>query len=78
MNTPPTVTDLIVRTVNPELLDATVQSLPGAAAVVQGSWNGDTCRVRVFGDAGFLKFAIPHQGYGEIIGENPITGVSDD
>lgn len=66
-------TDLIVRTGNPELLDQTIQQLPGAAAVVDGSFNGDTCRVRVFGDPGFMRFAITNQGYGEIVGEEPVS-----
>ena len=65
-------TDLIVRTANPAMLDATVQQL-GAAAVVDGSWDGTVCRVRVFGDPGFLRFAISSQGYGEIVGEEPIV-----
>jgi len=61
-------TDLIVRTTNPDLLDRTVQQL-GAAVVVEGSFNGDTCRVRVFGDPGYIKFALANQGYGELVGE---------
>jgi hypothetical protein len=68
------VTDLIVRTVSPQDLDATVQALPGAAAVVvEGSFDGDTCRVRVFGDVGFLRFAMTQQGYGEIVGEEAVS-----
>ena len=66
------VTDLIVRTANPTLLDATVQQL-GAAAVVEGSYNGDTCRVRVFGNPGYIKFALANQGNGELVGEEPVT-----
>lgn len=64
----PEVIDLIVRTANPGLLDTTVQQL-GAAVIVDGSYNGDTCRVRVFGPTGYLKFALANQGYGEVIGE---------
>jgi hypothetical protein len=62
-------TDVRVRTTNHEWLDQTVQQLPGiAAVVVDGSWDGDTCIVRVLaGDPGFLKFAITNQGYGEVI-----------
>lgn len=59
-------TDITVRTRNPEMLDQTVQQL-GAAVVIDGSWNGDTCQVRVFGDPGFIKFAITNQGYGEVV-----------
>ncbi len=66
------VTDLIVRTRAPEQLDGIVQQL-GAAVVVDGSYNGDTCRVRVFGPPGYLRFAITNQGYGEIVGEEPVT-----
>lgn len=59
--------DIIVRTVNPDALDLTVQQL-GAAVVVEGSWNGDTCIVRVLaGDPGYIKYAIATQGYGEIV-----------
>lgn len=56
--------DITVRTANPEALDATMQGL--GAVVVEGSWNGDTCTVRVLGDPGFVRFAIKQQGYGEI------------
>ena len=65
-------TDLIVRTRNPEMLDRTVQQL-GAAVVVEGSFNGETCRVRVFGPPGYLKYAITNQGYGEIVGEEKVS-----
>ena len=62
-------TDIEVRTTNPKALDDTVQQLPMVAAVVvDGSWNGDTCTVRVLGgDPGFVAFAIENQGYGEVI-----------
>lgn len=62
------ITDLIVRTANPKLLDDTVQQL-GAAVVVDGSFNGETCRVRVFGPSGYIKFALANQGYGEVVSE---------
>lgn len=66
--------DLIVRTANPAALDDTIQQLPGCAAVViDGSWDGDTCRVRVLGGAEFLRFALANQGYGEVISEEPVT-----
>lgn len=70
-----TATDLIVTTRNPELLDRTVQRLPlTAAVVVDGSYDpgAGTCRVRVFGDPGFLRFAITQQGYGTIVGEETV------
>ena len=61
--------DITVRTGNPKMLDDTVQQL-GPAVVVDGTWNGDTCEVRVFGDPRFMVFAITNQGYGEVVG-NP-------
>jgi hypothetical protein len=60
--------DIRVRTANPDALDQTIQQLPACAAVVvEGSHNGDTCTVRVFGGEGFLRYALTNQGYGEII-----------
>lgn len=59
-------TDIVVETRNPEVLDQTVQQL-GAAAVVDGSFDGEKCLVRVFGDPGFIKFAVTNQGYGKIV-----------
>lgn len=70
-------TDLIVTTANPQALDATVQQL-GAAVVVDGSWDGETCRVRVFGDASYIRFAITNQGYGRIVGQEPVPQGSAD
>ena len=65
-------TDILVRTANPQVLDRTVQQL-GPAAVVGGPDNFvqvDGCYVvRVFGDPGFIKFAIATQGYGEVVRE---------
>jgi hypothetical protein len=65
------VTDLRVKTANPQLLDETVQQL-GPAVVVDDSFDGTTALVRVFGDPDFIKFAITRQGYGEIVGEEPV------
>lgn len=62
-------TDITVKCVNPDALDQTVQQM-GAAAVIEGSWNGETCKVRIFGNPGFIKFAIDHQGYGKVIVES--------
>lgn len=64
--------DLLVRTANPDLLDQTVQSLGPAAVVGGGTPEGpvmvDGCYVvRVFGNPGFIKFAITQQGYGEVV-----------
>jgi hypothetical protein len=60
-------TDLLVETKNPKFLDETLQQLPGLAVVVDDSYNGITCIVRVLGDAGFIKFAINQQGYGRVV-----------
>jgi hypothetical protein len=64
-------TDLVVETqFTEEGLDSIVRALPMcAAAVVQGSATGDTVTVRVFGDPGFLKFALENQGYGHVVAE---------
>lgn len=65
-------TDLLVRTGSATALDETLQQLPMCqAVVVDGSWNASesTCTVRVFGDAGFVRFALANQGYGEVIGD---------
>lgn len=68
-------TDILVRTGNPGMLDQTVQRLPGPPSVVVGAPDYvmvDGCYVvRVFGDPGFIKFAIDSQGYGEVVRELP-------
>ena len=63
-----TFTDIEVETHNPQMLDSTVQQL-GPAAVIEGSFNGKTCKVRIFGNPGFIIFAIENQGYGKIAKE---------
>lgn len=64
----PEVHDLRVATANPRLLDETVHQLPGPpAVVVDGSFDGTACTVRVFGNPGFLVFALASQGYGELL-----------
>lgn len=68
------IVDLIVRTASAKRLDEVLQQLPMAPArVVDGTWDPvqKTCHVRAFGNVGFLRFALPNQGYGEIIGEIP-------
>jgi hypothetical protein len=60
--------DITVRTANPDALDKTLAQLPMCVArVIDGSHNGDTCTVRCFENPGFVKYAIAHQGYGEIV-----------
>jgi hypothetical protein len=61
-------TDLIVKCRNPEALDSVVQQLR-PAVVIEGTWNGQTCKVRVFGHPGYVKFAIDRQGYGTVLSE---------
>jgi hypothetical protein len=69
--TGPAVTDILVRTANPGMLDQTVQQLGRAAVVGAPDYvQVDGCYVvRVFGDPGFIKFAITRQGYGEVVRE---------
>ncbi|HRQ17748.1 MAG TPA: hypothetical protein PL085_11775 [Agriterribacter sp.] len=67
-------TDFLIECGNPEAFDRTINSM-GAAALVENGGNGQYLKkdgyyvMRVFGDAGFLKFAIQNQGYGKIIKE---------
>jgi len=67
------VTDFLVETKNPEMLDDTLQHLPLLTARVlgRGTPGGITVHegltvVRVFGDAGFFRFAMEQQGYCKI------------
>lgn len=64
-------TDILVKTGSPELLDQTVQQLGRAAVVGAPDYvMVDGCYVvRVFGNPGFVKFAIASQGYGEVVRE---------
>lgn len=76
------IRDLLVQTANPADLDRIVKSL--GAALVEAGGRGhyllvEGCYVvRCFGDPGFVRFAIEHQGYGKVIGETSpdITGPS--
>ena len=67
----PQATDIPVRTANPEMLDRTVQQLGPAVVVGAPDYiQVDGCYVvRVFGNPGFIKFAITNQGYGEVVRE---------
>ena len=67
----PQATDILVRTANPEMLDRTVQQLGPAVVVGAPDYiQVDGCYVvRVFGNPGFIKFAITNQGYGEVVRE---------
>jgi hypothetical protein len=69
----PQVHELRVATVNPGLLDETLLQLPGPQArVVDGTFDGIACTVRVFGNPGFLKFALHNQGYGQVLSEEQV------
>jgi hypothetical protein len=65
-------TDVFVETSNPEMLDQTIASL-GAALIQDGEGNYELedgyYVARVFGDSGFLKFALETQGYARVHGE---------
>ena len=66
-----TVTDILVRTGNPDWLDKTLNGF-GAALVGGGMPGGytkiDGCYVvRCFGDVGFIKFAMKNQGWAEYV-----------
>lgn len=69
-------TDFLIKCGNPDAFDTTIQQL-GAAALIEGNAKGTYLQkdgyyvMRVFGDAGYLKFAIQQQGYGEIIRQLP-------
>lgn len=62
-------TDIRVATLNPDALDEVVQQLPRTAAVVvDGSYDGTACTVRVLsGNPEFVRFAITNQGYGTLV-----------
>jgi hypothetical protein len=60
-------TDIEVEECHPDNLDRIVQQL-GPAVVIEGSWNGKSCKVRCFANSvGFIKFAINRQGYGKVV-----------
>lgn len=68
------VTEILVRTRNPDALDKTLSMLPGCMARVVGCGmpggpeQRDGCYVvRVFHGAKFAEFAIRNQGYAEIV-----------
>jgi len=70
-------TDILIRTANPDILQQTLQQLPGVRASLLGSpgryEREDGCwRARVFAGLPFLEFAFEQQGYGEIVREAAI------
>ena len=64
--------NFLIECSNPKAFDRTINQL-GWAALVEN--NGEYLKkdgyyvMRVFGDPGFIKFAIQNQGYGKIIKE---------
>ena len=68
----PQATDFLIECANPEAFDQTVQQL-GTAVLMDGGTKGHYIQkdgyyvMRVFGNPGYIKFAIEHQGYGKII-----------
>lgn len=74
---PEPLTELLVRTSNPAWLDQTLNQLGGVVGQhADGSYvqvEPEVYVVRaVSGTPGFLRFAITHQGYGEVVGERAI------
>lgn len=63
--------DLLVRTPHPEGLASVLALLPmSRTQVLMESWDGDSCTVRCYrGCVGFVRFAIDHQGYGEVLSD---------
>lgn len=67
-------TDFLIECGNPEVFDKTIQQL-GTAVLMDGGNKGEYVKqdgyyiMRVFGNAGFLKFSIENQGYGKVIKE---------
>ena len=65
--------DFLIECVNPKVFDETIQQL-GAAVLIQIDKDNYKQKdgyyiMRVFTNAGFLKFAIENQGYGKVIKE---------
>lgn len=62
------MTDIRVETPNPKALDDVMRQLPMVhARVVEDSWDGAVCTVRVLDNADFVRFAITNQGYGKVV-----------
>jgi hypothetical protein len=57
-----------VVTSSPHTLDRVLEALPSTVAeVVDGSYDGESCVVRCWLGGGFAKYAIEHQGYGQVV-----------
>lgn len=65
-------TDFLIECGNPKAFDKTIQKM-GAAALINGGNEDNYIKkdgryvMRVFGDTGFIQFAIENQGYGKVI-----------
>jgi hypothetical protein len=67
--------DVLVRTRSRELLQQTLDGLPGVTALVLDDPQEEGVHlVRVLRGLDFMRFAFARQGYGEIIAEMPCTG----
>jgi hypothetical protein len=64
---------LIARNRNPEALDATLRMLPGPRSRIARDANGmpvieeDCLVIEVEGDTKFLEYALPMQGYADVV-----------
>lgn len=70
--------DFLIECGNPAAFDKTIQSL-GTAVLCDGGEKGKYKKyengyytMRVYGNPGFIKFAIQNQGYGKIIDKSLI------
>jgi hypothetical protein len=69
--------ELLVRTASPARLDQILQGWGGVVLQYpDGSYCEDTPGVymvrHVTGELHFLRWVIPRQGYGEVVGERPL------
>jgi hypothetical protein len=66
-------TDIMIRTGDREMLQSTLDQLPGVGGTVMPDAPDDqgAFRVRVYNGLDFVKWAFPRQGYGVIVRELP-------
>jgi len=64
-------TDFLVECNNPKALDTTLNQMGAALIEDEGSYfkKDGYYVMRVFGDPGFIKFAVTNQGYCKIVEE---------
>lgn len=64
--------DLVIATRLPELLEATVNALPGVKCQVEpGSFDGHKCTLHILSNAKFAHYAILQQNYGDVLEMRP-------